>query len=62
MSKKSTQARRVRVVRLSNLLVGGFFVIMLLFFVLFAVHHGLIYAHTNSNNLYELLHRKAVGV
>lgn len=53
MSKKSTQARRVRAARLSNLLVGVFFVIVLLFFVLFAVQHGLVYAHTNSNELYE---------
>ena len=53
MSKKSTQARRVRAARLSNLLVGVFFVFILLFFVLFAVRHGLIYAHTNSNELYE---------
>ena len=53
MSKKSTQARRVRAARLSNLLVGGFLVIFLLFFVLFAVQHGLVYAHTNSNELYE---------
>ena len=53
MSKKSTQARRVGAAKLSNLLVGGFFVIILLFFVLFAVRHGLVYAHTNSNALYE---------
>ena len=53
MSKKSTQARRVRAARLSNLLVGGFFVFILLCFVLFAVRHGLIYARTNSNELYE---------
>ena len=53
MSKKSTQARRVSAARLSNLLVGGFLVIFLLFFVLFAVQHGLVYAHTNSNELYE---------
>ena len=53
MSKKSTQARRVRAARFSNLLVGGFFVISLLFFVLFAIHHGLVYVHTNSNELYE---------
>ena len=52
MSKKSTQARRVRAARLSNLLVGSFFVIILLFFVLFAVRHGLVYTHTNSNELY----------
>ena len=53
MSKKSMQARRVRAARLSGLLVGGVLVVFLLFFVLFAVHHGLIYAHTNSNELYE---------
>ena len=53
MSKKSTQARLVSAARLSNLLVGGFFVIILLFFVLLAVRHGLVYAHTNSNELYE---------
>ena len=53
MSKKSTQARRVRTARLSNLLVGGFFVIISLFFVLFTVNHSVVYAHTNSNKLYE---------
>ncbi len=53
MPKKSTQARRVRAARISNLLVGCFCVIILLFFVLFAVHHGSIYVHTNSNELYE---------
>ena len=53
MSKKSTQARRVRAARLSGLSVGGIFVVFLLFFILFAVHHGLVYAHTNSNELYE---------
>lgn len=53
MSKKSTQARRVRTYRLSNLLVGGFLVIILLFSVLFTVHQGLVYTCTNSNELYE---------
>ena len=53
MSKKSTQARRVKAARFSNLLFGAFLVIFLLFFVLVAVHHGLVYAHTNSNDLYE---------
>ena len=53
MSKKSTQARRVRAARFSDLIVGGFFVVFLLFFVLFAVHNGLVYSHTNSNELYE---------
>ena len=53
MSKKSTQARRVRAARFSDLMVGGFLVVFLLFFVLFAVHNGLVYSHTNSNELYE---------
>ena len=53
MSKKSTQARRVKAARFSNLLFGAFLVIFLLFFVLVAVHHGFVYAHTNSNDLYE---------
>ena len=53
MSKKSTQARRVRAARFSDLIVGGFLVVFLLFFVLFAVRHGLVYTHTNSNELYE---------
>ena len=53
MSKKSTQARRVKAARFSNLVFGAFLVIFLLFFVLVAVHHSLVYAHTNSNDLYE---------
>ena len=53
MSKKNTQARRARAARLSDLLVGGFLVFLLLFFVLFTVQHSLVYAHSNSNALYE---------
>ena len=53
MSKKNTQARRVSAARLSDLLVVGIFVIILLFFILFTIRHGLVYAHTNSNELYE---------
>ena len=53
MSKKSTQARRVRVKRFSDFLTSSFLIIILLFFVLLAVHYGSIYARTNSNELYE---------
>ena len=53
MSKKSTQARRVRVKRFSDFLTSSFLVIILLFFVLLAIHYGSIYARANSNELYE---------
>jgi len=53
MSKKSTQATRIRKEKFSNFLVGAFLVIMLLFFALFTVQHSLLYMHTNSNELYE---------
>lgn len=53
MSKNSAQARRVRAKKFSDFLLGGFFIIFLLFFVLLAVRHGSVYARTNSNTLYE---------
>lgn len=53
MSKKSTQARRVSAARFSDFLIGSFLVIIMLFFVLLAVRHGSVYAHINSNELYE---------
>ena len=55
MSKKSTQATRIRKEKFSKFLVGGFLIIMLLFFALFTVQHALLYVRTNSNELYEYL-------
>ena len=53
MSKKSTQAARVRKQKITDFLVMGVLVIMLFFFILFAVQNALLYTHTNSNELYE---------
>ena len=55
MSKKSTQATRIRKEKFSKFLVGGFLIIMLLFFALFTVQHALLYVRTNSNELYEYI-------
>jgi hypothetical protein len=53
MSKKSTQAARVRKQKITNFLALGFLVIMLLFFILYTTQNALLYIHTNSNELYE---------
>ena len=53
MSKKSTQASRVKKQKITDFLLLVFLAIMLLFFVLFAVQNALLYTHTNSNELYE---------
>ena len=53
MSKKSTQAARVRKQKITNILAMGFLVVMLLFFVLYTAQNALLYVHTNSNKLYK---------